>query len=231
MKDLGKIALVTGGNRGIGFEVCRILYEKGYTVLLTATDIDKAKISASKISEEIRYYQLDVTDNQSIKKARHAITKDYNIVDVLVNNAGILNDFHADIKTYESQKILESINTNAIGPLNVLTEFSPLLQKSKKPLVINVSSIMGSIAKADGTRCPGYRASKAVLNLYTKMMAKAYPDMKIISLHPGWCQTEMGGKKAPETARDGAEKILKAIEVIDELESGAFYNDNKKEEF
>src|SRR5690349_7153643 len=165
MAGKSRIAVVTGGNRGIGFEVCRQLADRGFIVVLTARDADKAQNAAAKIKSvgHVEPAVLDVSDPRSIEEAAAQISKRHGHVDVLINNAGINYDTwetaeNADI----NGTVMQTITTNLLGPWRVCQMFLPLLRKSRAARIVNVSSESGSL-KHMGAGPPAYQVTKAAL--------------------------------------------------------------------
>ncbi len=229
--DHARIALVTGANRGIGFEVCRELASKGFIVLLTARDTAKAKTAAKKLAKvgTVEPLLLDVAGEHSIKNAASEITGRYGYLDVLVNNAGINYDTwetveNADIKG----TVMETITTNLLGPWRVCQAFLPLLRKSRAARIVNVSSESGSLA-AMGAGPPAYQVTKAALNALTRTLAGELRGERILvnAVCPGWVATDMGGAAAPRSVNEGAAGIVWAAILPDNGPSGGFFRDGK----
>lgn len=217
-----KIALVTGGNKGLGFEVCRLLSEKGYEVVLAARDLFKGEKAAKEL--KVKFCQLDVTDQASIEKALNWIEKTYGRLDLLINNAGILLDKNA--KTDKSV-LNQTIETNVIAPYILSDKVSKLMKKSGGGAIVNVSSQMGQLASmVDGY--DAYRISKAALNAMTLIFANKLKQDKITvnSVCPGWCKTDMGGDNAPLSTVDGAKSIVWVAEL--EGKTGHFFQNYKE---
>lgn len=226
-----QVALVTGGNRGIGFEVCRQLAGRGFAVLLTARDAAKAKRAAGKAQSAgtIEPLVLDVADARSITKAAAEVLRRYGKLDVLVNNAGVNYDTwetaaNADI----DGTVMETITTNLLGPWRVCQAFLPLLRKSRAARIVNVSSESGSLAGM-GAGPPAYQVTKAALNGLTRTLAGELLSDHILvnSVCPGWVATEMGGAGAPRSVREGAAGIIWAATLPDDGPTGGFFRDGE----
>ena len=171
--SLVRIALVTGANRGIGFEVCRRLAEKDFVVLLTARDAAKAQKAARKLANvgTVEALLLDVGDASSIKKAANEVARRYGYLDVLVNNAGINYDTWETAENAEIDgTVVETIRTNLLGSWRACQAFLPLLRKGKAARIVNVSSESGSLAHM-GAGPPAYQVTKAALNALTRTLA------------------------------------------------------------
>src|SRR5215831_5581037 len=225
------VALVTGANRGIGFEVCRQLAGKGFVVLLTARDAAKANTAARELANAgtVESLLLDVADASSIKKAAGEVAIRYGHLDVLVNNAGINYDTweaaeNADI----DGTVMETIATNLLGPWRLCQAFLPLLRKSKAPRIVNVSSESGSLAHMDAGP-PAYQVTKAALNALTRTLAGELRQAHILvnAVCPGWVATDMGGAGAPRSAEEGAAGIVWAATLPQNGPTGGFFRDGK----
>ena len=171
--SLVRVALVSGANRGIGFEVCRQLAEKDFVVLLTARDTAKARKAAKMLanSGRVEALLLDVGGACSIKKAANAVASRYGYLDVLVNNAGINYDTWETAENAEiDDTVVETITTNLLGSWRACQAFLPLLRKSKAARIVNVSSESGSLAHM-GAGPPAYQVTQAALNALTRTLA------------------------------------------------------------
>ena len=226
-----RIALVTGANRGIGFEVCRQLLSKGFIVLLTARDAAKARTAAAKLGDigTVEPLSLDVADAPSIQKSAAEVTSRYGYLDVLVNNAGINYDTwqtaeNADI----NGTVMETITTNLLGPWRMCQAFIPLLRKSRAARIVNVSSESGSLAHMSAGP-PAYQVTKAAMNALTRTLAGELGEAGILvnSVCPGWVATDMGGAGAPRSVSEGAAGIVWAATVPDHGPTGGFFRDGK----
>jgi len=241
MATTNDIALITGANRGIGFEVARQLGKKGYVVVIGARDARKGAQAVEKlIAEGINAHQLliDISDPTSVPKAVEEYSKQFGRLDVLVNNAGVLFEFgNSPIPPSQIslQIITDTYNTNVVGTMNVTLSFLPLLRKSALPRIVNVSSIVGSLAKSsDPTSLiynfnfAAYASSKAAINAITVSFSKelSKEGFKINSVCPGPVNTEMGGPKAPRTPDQGAVQIVKMATVGKDGPTGTFSNDD-----
>ncbi|MFW9882489.1 MAG: SDR family oxidoreductase, partial [Candidatus Thorarchaeota archaeon] len=225
-----KIVLITGGNRGIGFEICHQLSKKGFSVILTARDEDKGKIAQSQLENEglkVDFHQLDVTDIYSINEAFIFVKNKFNTLNILINNAGILIDRGKSILNVDIDVVRKTMETNMIGPLNLIQTFLPLLKKSKDARIINVSSGLGSFHESM-MGSPAYSLSKAALNMLTLKMSMQLPrDIKIYAMTPGWVRTDMGGQKATRTVEEGADTAV-WLSIANNIPSGRFYRDRQE---
>lgn len=224
-----KIALVTGGNRGIGFAITQGLLEKGYQVIITSRSLDKAKQAAEKLnSSDIIPVELDVADDNSINKAFNTIQSQIDKLDVLINNAGIYPDEGVNILTIDRDLLVTTLNTNTFGVIRMVQEFLPLLKKSSDARVVNVSSGFGEI---DGLSSdyPSYCLSKLALNGATIMLSQALRSEKIAvnAICPGWVKTDMGGDSAPRTPEQKADTAIWLATEAPPNETGKYWRDRK----
>ena len=229
--SLVRVALVTGANRGIGFEVCRQLAEKDFVVLLTARDAAKAQKAARKLANvgTVEALVLDVGDASSIKKAANEVARRYGYLDVLVNNAGINYDTWETAENAEIDvAVVETIRTNLLGSWRVCQAFLPLLRKSKAARIVNVSSESGSLAHM-GVGPPAYQVTKAALNALTRTLAGELRHAHILvnAVCPGWVATDMGGAGAPRSVEEGAAGIVWAATLPQNGPTGGFFRDGK----
>ena len=221
------IALVTGANRGLGHEAARQLAERGYDVIVTARDEDKARAAAGEIGG--RPLALDVSDPASIERAAAAVSEDPGALDVLVNNAGAGFDFGVSGTEPDFDAIEQSLETNFLGAYRLTIALLPLLRASEHPRVVNVSSGMGGIADMGGWS-PGYRVSKAALNAMTRILATELEEagVKVNSACPGFVATDMGGPMgAQKSVEDGASGIVWLATLPDDGPSGGFFRDGR----
>jgi len=227
MSPDGPIALVTGANRGIGREVVRQLREKDYRAILTARDEAKGRAVADELGVEFR--RLDVSDPASIEELAEEIKRDPGRLDVLVNNAGAGLDFGVAGREADFDKIEASLRVNALGPWRLTLALLPLLEASEAGRVVNVSSGMGGVAEMGGWS-PGYRMSKAGLNVMTRVLATELADtrIKINSACPGFVATDMGGPMgAQKPVEDGAAGVVWLATLPPDGPSGGFFRDGQ----
>jgi NAD(P)-dependent dehydrogenase (short-subunit alcohol dehydrogenase family) len=224
-----KTALVTGANKGIGFEVARQLARQGFRVFLGARNEEAGRAAADKLGSDgtVTFLKIDISDAKSIRTAAEELTKQIERLDVLVNNAGILLDEDKSALTITPDIFETTLRTNALGPWLVAQAFAPLLEKSPAPRIVNVSSGGGQLdGGADGW-APGYCVSKTALNGVTVQLAAALPKCAVNSVCPGWVRTEMGGANADRSVGEGAATIVwLATEAPHDL-TGKFVKDRK----
>jgi NAD(P)-dependent dehydrogenase (short-subunit alcohol dehydrogenase family) len=219
------VSLVTGGNRGIGREVCRQLAARGHTVLLTARSASAATAAARDIGAEP--LRVDVTDADSIADAAQYVGQRYGRLDVLVNNAAICYDTWQRAASADLAVVREAMETNLYGPWLMVQQFLPWLRASDHPRIVNVSSGSGSLASMDGGT-PAYAVSKAGLNALTRMLADDLRGDRILvnSACPGWTATDMGGPGGRPVA-DGAASVVWAATLPDDGPTGGFFRDGR----
>lgn len=205
-----KIALVTGANKGIGYEIARQLAEKGFHVFVGARKVTEGKQAAEAVAKGGRsaeFIEIDVSDRGSIDRAAKSVASRVDHLDVLVNNAGILHDGKG-IAEVDDDTFLRTLTTNTLGPLRVTQSFLPLLLKSAGGTVANLSSGLGQLSDM-GETYPAYSISKTALNAVTRQFAAALRDKNITvnSVCPGWVKTDMGGPNAQRTVQQGADTV------------------------
>jgi len=224
-----KTALVTGANKGIGFEVARQLARQGFRVFLGVRNAKAGREAAEKLKSEgdIVFLEIDVSNEKSIRTAAEEFARQGDRLDVLVNNAGILADEDKGALTITSEIFETTLRTNTLGPWLVAQAFAPLLKKSREPRIVNVSSSGGQLdGGADGW-APGYCVSKTALNGVTVQLAAALPKFAVNSVCPGWVRTEMGGENATRSVGEGAATIVwLATDAPHDL-TGKFVKDRK----
>ncbi len=225
-------ALVTGANRGIGRETARQLAAKGYSVVLSARDEDKARAAAEELSREggdVRPLQLDVADPSSIASAAKRVAEDPGSLDLLVNNAGIGSDFGVAGADPDFDAIQRALDTNFFGAYRLTIAVLPLLRKSASPRVVNVSSGMGGVGEMGGWT-PGYRVSKASLNAMTRILATELKEdgFLVNSACPGFVATDMGRPMgATKPVEQAAAGIVWLATLPDDGPTGGFFRDTK----
>jgi NAD(P)-dependent dehydrogenase (short-subunit alcohol dehydrogenase family) len=229
MKD--RIALVTGANRGIGFEVCRQLGQLGIQVILTSRDYMKGEAAAEILRGEglpIHFMPLDVTDPGSVMRARDLVLANYERLDVLVNNAGVYLDDGISILDISLDLLRETFEVNTFGAFTLCKAFIPIMRQHNYGRVVNVSSEDGSLAGMTGTT-GAYRMSKTAMNALTRVLAHELrrTNIKVNSVCPGWVATDMGGSEAPRTPAEGAETIVWLATLPDDGPTGGFFLDKE----
>jgi NAD(P)-dependent dehydrogenase (short-subunit alcohol dehydrogenase family) len=226
--------LITGANKGLGYETARQLLAAGHTVYMGARDADRGRQAAVQLGA--RLVQLDVTDDASVAAAAKAIEADGGL-DILINNAGIegRNPDNSVIgaadETAEHMQAL--FDTNVFGIVRMLHAFVPLLQRSAAPVVVNLSSGLSKTADlADPAGFvhfyPGvaYPASKTAVNMVTVQYAKAFPGIKINAVDPGYTATDLNGGTGTQTVEEGAAIIVKMAQIGPDGPTGGYFDVN-----
>jgi len=223
-----RIALVTGANKGIGFEVTRELARLGFRVFLGARNEQSGRAAAERIAaEKVSFLEMDVADPASIRRAAEELSLRANHLDALVNNAGILLDEDKSALAITREIFEKTFRTNTLGPWLVAQAFLPLLQKSAAPRIVNVSSGGGQLdGGADGW-APGYCVSKTALNGVTVQLAAALPKFAVNCVCPGWVRTDMGGSNANRSVGEGAAGIVWLAAEAPQNLTGKFFRDRK----
>jgi NAD(P)-dependent dehydrogenase (short-subunit alcohol dehydrogenase family) len=225
----GKVALVTGANKGIGFEVARQLARKRFHVWLGARNPEAGRAAAEKLGVDgtVTFLELDVSDAKSIRRAVEEFSQRADRLDVLVNNAGILLDDDGSALTITPEIVENTLRTNTLGPWLVAQAFLPLLEKSDAPRIVNVSSGGGQLADGADGWAPAYCVSKTALNGVTTQLGAALPKFAINSVCPGWVRTEMGGENATRSVAEGASGIVWLAADAPQDLTGKFVKDRK----
>jgi len=215
--------LITGANKGLGYETARRLTVAGHQVWIGARDVMRGRQAADAL--EARFVQLDVTDDASVAAAAQTV----GALDVLINNAGISGGRigPSEASADDMRAVYE---TNVFGPVRVLHAFLPLLEKSAAPVVVNVSSGLGSLGLAadrdgpwSGFIFPAYSSSKAALNMLTVQYAAALPRMRINSVDPGFTATDFNAHRGTQTVEEGAEAIVRYALTGPDGPTGGFF--------
>jgi NAD(P)-dependent dehydrogenase (short-subunit alcohol dehydrogenase family) len=233
-----KVALITGANRGLGFETAKQLGQQGVTVILAARSLDKADEAASKLKEQgIDAYglKLDVTDKADYQPAVDYIDNKFGKLDILVNNAGVgpkewvIGEIKASTTTTDELEYI--FKTNLFSVVALTHALLPLIKKSDAGRIVNLSSILGSLTLHSQPDSPiataktlSYDASKAALNVFTIHLAAelAGTNIKVNSVHPGWVKTDMGTDAAPMEIVDGAKTSVELSLIGPDGPNGRF---------
>ena len=190
-----RIVLITGGNKGLGFETAKVLQQKGYNVYIGSRDAERGRQAADELG--VKYVQLDVTDDISIQQAYLQIQDREGRLDILINNAGISGGFKkpADLTVNDVQQVY---NTNVFGIVRMMHTFIPLLEKSEQPVVVNVSSGLGSFGMVTNPNTQeskvnslAYCSSKSAVTMITLQYAKGLPHIQINAADPGSTNTDL----------------------------------------
>ncbi|HET9172148.1 MAG TPA: SDR family NAD(P)-dependent oxidoreductase [Actinospica sp.] len=206
------ITFITGANKGLGYETARRLIELGHTVVVGARDAERGAAAAAALGA--RFVPVDVTDDASVAAAAKDVAEHEGRVDVLINNAGIPGP-HLEAAELTGADALGVFDVNVFGVIRTTTAFLPLVRRSQDPVIINVSSGMGSLVFThDPSRAeskivaPLYTASKAALTMLTTQYAKALPEIRINAVDPGYTATDLNAHSGPQTVTEGTDAIV-----------------------
>jgi NAD(P)-dependent dehydrogenase (short-subunit alcohol dehydrogenase family) len=235
-KNAPRIALVTGGNRGLGFETARALAKRGHLVIVAARSIGKALAAVEALrreSLEVSNVTLDVSSDASVDALVARIEREFGRLDVLVNNAGAIFESKGATGTTQvgTEVMAQAFETNTLGAYRLTRRFLPWMNANGYGRVVNVSSGMGALSDMGGGY-PAYRISKAALNALTRVFhAEARGNVKVNSVCPGWVRTDMGGGGAERSVEEGSAGIVWAATLPDDGPSGGFFRDGKPIDF
>lgn len=238
-----KKVLITGANRSIGFETARQLLKAGYYVYLGCRDLEKGHEAATHLQSEglseVEPILIDVSDAASVKAAREVIGSRTKVLDVLINNAGILGGMQQSVLEASSDVYKEVFNTNVYGVVEVTRAFLDLLKASEEPRIVNVTSGLGSLTlhsdsswKYYGVKPAAYMTSKAALNSLTIAMAFELKDtpFKVNAVDPGYTATDFNHHSGPGTVEEAAARLVKAATLDSQGVTGQFFSDDNAPE-
>lgn len=229
MMEDGRVALVSGANRGIGREIVCQLTERGITTILGSRDEEKGRAAAEGIDGDVRVRQLDVTDEKGIAQLARDVEEEFGRLDVLVNNAGISIDGGQRGVDADLDVVRETLEMNLFGAWRLCEAFVPLMQRNRYGRIVNVSSGMGALNDMGGGS-PAYRVSKTSLNALTRILASELRGTGILvnSVCPGWVQTDMGGSGASRAIEEGADTPVWAATLPNNGPTGSFFRDRRQ---
>lgn len=227
-----RITLITGGNKGLGFETAKEIKEQGHKVYIGSRDADRGRKAADELGVE--FVQLDVTDDTSVQNAFKTIQEQEGRLDVLVNNAGISGGYKrpADLTVEDVQNVY---NTNVFGIVRMMNTFIPLLEQSEQPVVVNVSSGLGSFGMVTNpdtqeskVNSLAYCSSKSAVTMLTVQYAKGLPHMQINAADPGSTNTDLVGdfSNNSKPASEGVIPIVKLATIDKDGPTGTFIDGN-----
>ena len=228
MAENGRVALVSGGNRGIGLEIVRQLAERGLTVVLGSRDGEQGQAAAAGLSGGVVVRQLDVADPESVERLSRSVEEEFGRLDVLVNNAGITNDEGQRGVDADLERVREALETNLLGAWRLCEVAIPFMRRHGYGRIVNISTGMAALEDMGGGS-PGYRVSKTGLNALTRILASELRGSGILvnSICPGWVQTDMGGSRAPRPVEEGAEGAVWAATLPNNGPTGGFFRDQR----
>jgi NAD(P)-dependent dehydrogenase (short-subunit alcohol dehydrogenase family) len=235
MNTTTKIALITGANKGIGFETARQLAQQKITVLVGSRDGAKGQAATKELRDQsldARALTINVNDAESIRQAADFVAREFGRLDILINNAGVLLDDPAKKVSEQSLETWRTtFDTNLFGLIATTQAFLPLLRKSDAGRIVNLSSILGSntlhrdpASPIYDFKVPAYNVSKSAVNAWTVQLAYELRDtpIKVNAAHPGWVKTEMGGEGAQMEIPDGAKTSVALATLPADGPSGAY---------
>lgn len=228
-----KIAIVTGGNRGIGLEIARQLMKSDVFVVVGCRSEPKCAQAVDLLSagsgNNVAGYPLDVNDTKSVKRFVEQVAKRHGVPAILVNNAGVFPEAsEAKVVDTPTSMWRETFETNLFGAVRMCRELVPLMKKPRYGRIVNISSGLGQMHQM-GEGSPAYRVSKAALNALTRTLAAEVAGSGILvnSMSPGWVRTEMGGADAPRSVEEGAETAVWLAQLPSNGPTGQFFRDRK----
>ena len=226
--DNERLALVSGGNRGIGLEVCRQLAERGYAVIMGSRDEENGRVAAEGLEWNVIPQQLDVADAGSVDRMAAFLEDEFGRLDILVNNAGISNDEGQRGVDADLDRVKESLEANLFGAWRLCEMAIPLMRRNGYGRIVNVSTGLAALEDMGGGS-PGYRVSKTALNALTRILASELRGSGILvnAANPGWVQTDMGGSGATRSVEEGAEALVWAATLPNSGPTGGFFQDRR----
>jgi NAD(P)-dependent dehydrogenase (short-subunit alcohol dehydrogenase family) len=238
---VGKVALITGGNRGIGLQTARDLGKLGVTVVIGARNLEKGNEAVETLrSENIQAENiiLDVNKPEDHESAYHYFQDKYGRLDILINNAGVQFEVEDlapmnNVLSISQDVLRATFEANYFNVVAITQKLLPLIRKSSAGRIVNVSSILGSLTLQGNPESPiygskllAYNSTKSALNMFTIQLAEALKDtpIKVNSVHPGWVKTKLGGKYANTEVEDSSKASVKAATLSDDGPSGSFFD-------
>jgi NAD(P)-dependent dehydrogenase (short-subunit alcohol dehydrogenase family) len=228
MTEDGRVALVSGANRGIGREIVRQLAEKRITTILGSRNEEKGRTAAEGMNGNVVVKRLDVIDEDSVYRLASFVEDEFGRLDILRNNAGIANDSGQRGVDADLDSVREALEANLFGAWRLCEAFVPLMQRNGYGRIVNISSGMGALNDMGGGS-PAYRVSKTALNALTRILASELRGSGILvnSVSPGWVRTDMGGSDASRSVEEGADTPIWAATLPDNGPTGGFFRDRR----
>ena len=223
-----RVALVSGGNRGIGLEVCRQLSGQGVTVVIGSRDEERGRAAAEGLEGNVHPHQLDVADAGSVDRMAAFLEDRFGRLDVLVNNAAIANDDGQSGVDADLDRVKEALEANLFGAWRLCEVAIPLMRRNGYGRIVNVSTGLAALEDMGGGS-PGYRVSKTALNVLTRILASELRGSGILvnAVNPGWVQTDMGGSGATRSVEEGADALVWAATLPNNGPTGGFFQDGR----
>jgi NAD(P)-dependent dehydrogenase (short-subunit alcohol dehydrogenase family) len=231
-----RVAVVSGGNRGMGLEICRQLLAKGVSVAMGSRDAARGRKAAAQLAEEVQpaiarimSFPLDVTSHESVTRFGKAVEDVFGSVDIVVNNAGVMLEAREGTLEQTNRKMFrEILDVNVIGAVMMCQTFVPMMRKFGYGRIVNMSSGLGQLERM-GKGLPAYRISKAALNALTRTLAAELLGAGILvnAVSPGWVKTDMGGPNAERTVEEGVETAVWLCLLPSAGPTGSFFRDRK----
>lgn len=237
-----RIALITGGNRGIGFETAKKLGEQGIKVIIGARDLQKGEQAVSELKVldiDAEYVHYDAALENSPQAVAEAMESRFGKLDILVNNAGILKEAligQNNTLNVDQDTLKTTFEANFFAVVALTQALIPLLQRATAARIVNLSSILGSQTLHSTPNSPievakglAYNASKSALNMFTIHLAHALKDshIKVNSAHPGWVKTDLGGPNAPMEISDSWKTSVRLATLDEEGPNGAYFHEDQ----
>ncbi len=213
---------ITGANRGIGLALTKNYLEQSWKVFAIARHTDQLEDVRASYQDQLCIIKADITKEEDCQALASQFTT--TSLDILINNAGVLLDRSMSFSDLSPAVLRESFEVNVFGSIAVTKALLPALKRSSQPVLAMISSLMGSIAENSSGGYYAYRSSKAALNMVTQSLAKDFPWLIALALHPGWVKTDMGGPQAPTTVHDSVKGLVEVIGKVKAGDSGRFIN-------
>jgi len=234
-----KTVFITGANKGIGFETVKQMVQLGYFVYLGSRDKIKGLDALNKLKSlgisNVELIEIDVTNINSIIKAKHELENQIEVLDVLINNAGIAGEMPQNISAVKIENLRNVFETNFFGAVQTTQQFIDLLKKSNEPIIVNVSSELGSLTIHNSRQNPNfeifdtYSCSKTALNAFTVLLANEFKNtkFKINSVSPGYTATDLNHNRGTQTVEQGAKFIVKYATLGIDGPTGGFFKEKE----
>jgi NAD(P)-dependent dehydrogenase (short-subunit alcohol dehydrogenase family) len=221
--------LLTGASRGLGLEFARQWLAAGDRVFALARDPEASRGLRDLTTRHpgaLVACRCDVADDASVAAARRQIEEQTDRLDLVLNNAGISGPRESELSTLDLAEVRRVLEVNTLGPLRVTRAFLPLLRRGKRPKLVHITSLMGSLADNRSGSALAYRMSKAALNMASRNLALELASDGILSvvLHPGWVKTDMGGSRAPLPVEEAVAALIRTIDLLTLKHNGGFFD-------